>query len=120
MTGAAPLTTIKPSRTDLGWRWQAFAGRWLLVTDGGGAQVVLTAKHHAVLQTRDPETGILRDIVPSDQVAKIIAASADVRRHAQTFLSGFDVGAFSFGADSDLAALKVVLGELRAALAKGA
>jgi hypothetical protein len=86
------MSTIKPFRDDCGWKWKAYAGRWLLVTDGGGEQVILSAKHHSSLVTRDLESGVLRDISPSDHVAKIIAGAADVRRHARDLISGLDLG----------------------------
>jgi hypothetical protein len=52
--------TAKSLRSDLGWKWKAYAGRSLLVTDGGGEQVILSAKHHSSLTTRDLESGMLR------------------------------------------------------------
>lgn len=84
--------TVREFRSDLGWKWKAYAGRWLLVTDGGGEQVILSAKHHSSLVIRDLESGVLRDISPSDQVAKMIAGAADVRRHALAIIQGVDLG----------------------------
>lgn len=110
--------TVRPFRDDLGWRWQIFAGRWVLVTDGGGAQVVLSAKNHSYLQTRDTETGMLRDIAPTDRVAKMLEAAPDVHRHARALIHGIDIGLFRIEADGDEKIADGVLTELRAALAK--
>lgn len=109
--------TAKPFRDDLGWRWQAFAGRWLLVTDGGGAQVILSAMHHSHLQTRDMGTGMLRTISPSDPVSKIIEAAPDVRRHAQSLINGIDTGLVRIDTDADEILANVLTG-IRLALKK--
>lgn len=112
--------TVKEFRSDLGWRWQASAGRWLLVTDGGGQQVILSAAHHAHLWTRDEESGTLRNIEPSDNVAKIIAAAPDVRRHAQSLIHGINIGLVRIvpTEHGDRESLGNVLTELRIALGK--
>lgn len=112
--------TAKPFRDDLSWIWQPFAGRWLLVTDGGGQQVILSAANKSHLQTRDLETGMLRNISPSDHVSKIIAGAPDVRRHAQALISGLDLGVIRIDPDdgSDRSTLNNVLANLREALAK--
>lgn len=34
-----------------GWRWQSFGPRFMLVTDGGGADVVLSARHFGAGRT---------------------------------------------------------------------
>jgi hypothetical protein len=109
--------TAKPFRDDLPWRWQAFGGRWLLVTDGGGQQVILSAAFKSHLQTRDLETGMLRNISPSDHVSKIIAAAPDVRRHAQALIHGIGIGLVRIETDAD-ETLANVLSGLREALAK--
>jgi|ERR1700694_1959704 len=109
--------TVRDFRSDLPWIWKAYAGRWLLVTDGGGQQVILSATHHSHLQTRDLETGMLRPISPSDPVSKIIAAAPDVRRHAQSLINGIDIGLVRIDTDAD-ETLANVLSQLRAALAK--
>lgn len=69
-----------------------FAGRYMLVTDGGGCQVVITSAHHTGLQTRDPETGILRGIEPTDQVAKIMANAPELLRAASDLMHGVRLG----------------------------
>jgi len=84
--------SVKPFRDDLSWKWKPMAGRFLLVTDGGGEQVILSASYHAKITTRDLESGVLRDISPSDLVAKIIANAPDVRRHAQDLINGVNLG----------------------------
>jgi hypothetical protein len=111
------MSGAKPFREDLGWRWQAFGGRWLLVTDGGGEQVILSAAHHSSIHTRDLETGVLRAISPSDRVAKMLAATPDVRRSATSLLYGIDIGLVSIKSDAD-DTLALILGNLRTALAK--
>jgi hypothetical protein len=118
--------TAKPFHDDLGWEWKAYAGRWLLVTNGGGQQVILSAAHHSSLRTRDLETGVLRDISPSDHVSKIIAAAPDVRRHAQALMDGAHLGLIRIENIGDPrkvggnpeAELATVLTGLRIALAK--
>jgi hypothetical protein len=99
------------------WRWQMSGGRHMLVTDGGGAMVVLAGAHTAHLLTRDLKTGILRAIDENDEVAKIIAAAPDVRRHAQALINGIDIGLVRIDTDAD-EALANVLGRLREALAR--
>jgi hypothetical protein len=84
--------TVRPFPHDLSWRWQMFGGRQTLVTDGGGAMVVLAGAHTAHLVTRDLKTGILRAIQENDEVAKIIVGAPDVRRHAQSLIHGVDLG----------------------------
>jgi hypothetical protein len=110
------MSGAKPFRDDLGWRWETFAGRWVLVTDGGGQQVIISGAHQSHLQTRDPGTGLLRPISPSDHVAKIIAAAPDVRRQAQSLIHGIDIGLFRIEADGDEAIANDVLTKLRIAL----
>lgn len=111
---------IKPWRSDLGWCWQIFSGRQMLVTDGGGAQVVLAAAHHSMLQTRDLETGTLRNLDAGDQIARIIAAAPDARRHAQTLIHGIDLGMIRIESTDggECASLGAIINDLRAALAK--
>lgn len=89
----APAQTPKPpAAADLPWTWRLFAGRCMLVTDGGGCQVVITSAHHTGLQTRDPETGILRGIDPTDPVAKIMANAPDLLRASQDLIHGIRLG----------------------------
>lgn len=109
--------TARPFRSDLGWTWQAYAGRWLLVTDGGGQQVILSATNHSHITTRDLESGALRNLGPSDHIAKVIAAAPDVRRAAQSLINGIDVGLVRIDTDAD-ETLANVLTDLRIALKK--
>jgi hypothetical protein len=109
--------TVKPFRDDLSWKWTPKAGRWVLVTDGGGEQVILTASNLAYLWTRDMENGSLRNVGPSDHVAKIIAAAPDVRRAAQNLITGIDIGMVRIDTDAD-EELANVLTDLRIALKK--
>jgi hypothetical protein len=109
--------TAKTFRVDLGWRWQAFGGRWLLVTDGGGEQVILSAAHHSSLWTRDLETGMLRNISPTDRVARMLAATPDVLRSATSLMHGIDIGLVKIESDAD-DTLALILGNLRTAIAK--
>lgn len=65
----------------MGWRWQSFGGQLMLVTDGGGAKVVLGAEKvgkFAHINTRDPATGVLRVLKADDEAAKLIAAAPDL------------------------------------------
>jgi hypothetical protein len=109
--------TSPPSFLEYPWRWQMFGGRQMLVTDGGGMMVVLTAAHKSFLQTRDLKTGILRDIDEGDDIAKIIASAPEVRRHAQTLIHGIDIGLVRIETDAD-ETLANVLSGLREALEK--
>jgi hypothetical protein len=104
----------KEFRSDLPWRWQAFAGRWLLVTDGGGEQVILSPERHSKIQTRDLETGTLRALAPSDVVSKIIATAPDIRRHAQALIHGIDIGEVHF--DGPNRELEEIIRQIRVAL----
>lgn len=52
----------------LGWRWQEFGGKLMLVTDGGGADVVLTGRHRG---------GGAFDFVTCDPSGRLIALKAD-------------------------------------------
>lgn len=105
----------KPFRSDLGWRWEPFAGRWLLITDGGGQQVILSPDKLAHIRTRDLETGVLRNISPSDYVAKLIAVAPDLRRHAQSLINGIDIGLVRIETDADETLASILTG-LRIAL----
>jgi hypothetical protein len=110
--------TARPFDPNLSWCWKAVAGRWLLVTEGGGEQVILSPERHSHIQTRDVESGILRRLAPSDDVARIIAAAPDVRRHAQSLINGIDIGLVRIGTDLADAELDKVLAGLRGALVK--
>lgn len=109
------MNGVKQFRDDLSWTWLTVGGRSLLVTDGGGQQVILCGAHHAHIQTRDLEHGRIRDIQPSDRVARMIASAPDVRRHAQALIHGIDIGAAVFEHEPD-PALDEVLRQLRISL----
>jgi hypothetical protein len=68
--------------TDMQWRWQNLGGMVMLVTETGGAKVVLSASHAPVrapcIVTRDAGTGFLRAIRADDEVARVIAAAPDL------------------------------------------
>ena len=108
--------TVK-SIQGLSWRWQMFAGRLILATDGGGAMVILAGAQHAPILTRDPVTGVLRAIAETDEVARIIESAPDIRRHAQALVDGIDLGLVRIDTDAD-ESLSNVLARLRLALAK--
>lgn len=55
------------------WRWQEFGGRMMLVTDGGGAKVVLAPDAHFGIVTRGPQ-GILIPIAGDTSLGKFLAA----------------------------------------------
>jgi hypothetical protein len=109
--------SAKPFRSDLGWKWEAFAGRWLLVTDGGGQQVIMSPDKLSHIRTLDLETGVLRNISPSDYIAKVIAAAPDLRQYAQSLINGIDIGLVRIDTDADETLANVLTG-LRQALAK--
>jgi len=102
---------------DLGWRWQMFGGQQMLVTDGGGAMVVIAPARGSSVMTRDPETGGLRLLVATDEVAKLIAAAPELRRYAQSLVNGIDIGLVTVSSDADDTLLAILSG-LRTALAK--
>jgi hypothetical protein len=109
--------TTKPFR-DLSWRWRMFAGRWILGVDNDDDRsIVLRGGQAMTLITSDGEAGVLRDLDPSDDIAKIIAAAPDVRRHAQSLINGIDIGLVRIESDAD-DTLALILGNLRIALAK--
>lgn len=57
---------ITPGR---GWRWQEFGGRMMLVTDGGGADVVLSMPG---AKTCDPD-GRLVSFLPNSPLGRALA-----------------------------------------------
>lgn len=102
---------------NLKWRWQMYGGRWMLVTDSDGAKIVLQARD-GHLNVRD-ERGTLQPIEPSDDIAKLLVSSPDVRRHAQSLVNGIDIGLVRFDTDADETFDNTMNG-LRAALKAGA
>lgn len=108
------MTIFNPA--ELTWRWQARAGRWVLVTTGHVEHVILAGKDFARIQTTDPDTMEYRGIVPSDQVAKIIAVAPDLRRHVQTFINGIDLKLLRIEADGDRELVNDTLTALRLAV----
>lgn len=72
-----PYQRVRPDLTLIyPWTWATFGGDLTLVTDGGGAQVVLTAD--TPLRTRGTD-GRLRKLLASDEVAGMIAAAPAAR-----------------------------------------
>lgn len=78
------VASVRPPAFLEGMVWRNFGsvnhgGALMLVTVTGGAQAVLTAaavpRKPAVIQTRDPKTGILRPIREDDDVARLLAAA---------------------------------------------
>lgn len=109
--------TIKPEITSLAWCWRSFGGQPMLVTDGCGAMVVLAPSKAGAILTRDLQTGTLRKLAPSDEVAKIIGAAPDLRRCATSLINGIDIGLVTISSDADDTLLTILSG-MRRALAK--
>lgn len=69
-------------KLNIGWRWQDFGSGPTLVTDGRGAQVIMTARvsmnRGDNLWTRDNATGRLRAIDAQDADREVMAAIAAV------------------------------------------
>jgi hypothetical protein len=62
------------------WCWRRFGDVLMLVTEAGGAKVILAPsrrKTQAEIQTRDPKTRTLRAIREDDEPAQLIAAAPD-------------------------------------------
>lgn len=64
-----------------GWRWQEFGGRAMLVTDGGGADVVLSARHKGgglcELITCGPD-GLIAVLKPDSPMGRLLECVADL------------------------------------------
>lgn len=95
------------------WHWHILAGRYVLLTEDG--KVVLSGAFQSHICTRDIESGRIRNIEPSDAVAKIIASAPDVRKYAQALIHGIDIGEVVFD-HAPNPALEEVLRGLRMAL----
>ena len=79
----------------------------MLVTDGGGAQVVLCASkigRNLHLATRAPDTGNLRILSPDDAIAHQIVAVPELLAVAKQMLEFAQQGSFKYppGSLSDL------------------
>lgn len=106
-----------PDFLDLPWCWQISGGRQMLVTDGGGAMVVLSGAYTSPIWTRDLQTGTMRSISANDDIAKIIAAAPDVRRHARALLNGINLGFLDISDEAE-PSFRAVVNALREALAR--
>lgn len=64
-----------------GWRWQVFGGRMMLVTDGGGADVVLSMRDKGrgqlELITCGPD-GVIEQIKPDTPMGRLLEAMAEI------------------------------------------
>lgn len=60
------------------WVWRVFGNRLMLVTEHSGAKVILAPERGTHIETRDPVTGVLRQIDPADDVLRMIAAAPDL------------------------------------------
>lgn len=81
------VSNIRPPAYLDGLAWRNFGSvnygsALMLVTVTGGSQAVLTAaavpRKPAIIQTRDPKTGMLRAIREDDDVARLLAAAPDM------------------------------------------
>lgn len=73
-----------------GWRWQKFGDRMMLVTDGGGADVVMSfgapgAKNPLGVMTCDP-TGRLVPLTPDSAVGRLLEALPDLVHFVRDFV----------------------------------
>jgi hypothetical protein len=112
------MSNSPPSFLEYPWRWQMSSGRQRLITDGGGSMVVLAGAYTSPIWTRDPQTGTMRSIDASDEVAKIIASAPEIRRHSRSLIHGINIGLFRIEADGDEKIADEVLTSLREALAR--
>jgi hypothetical protein len=93
MSDHETVSSVKPSAAMSSlWAWRDFGSELMLVTQTGGAQVVLCAgiplkrtggRMKAALATRDAETGLLRSIKPDDEVAVLIESAPRLRMALQ-------------------------------------
>lgn len=115
------MSATPPNFLDLPWRWQIFGGRWRLHSvppDGSGyASLILQGEHGSGILTRDPESQAQRILVPSDDIAKIVASAPEVRRHAKALLNGIEFGFIDVSDEADPSFRKIV-SDLREALEK--
>jgi hypothetical protein len=109
-------TRTPPSFLDFPWRWQMTAGTLKLVIDNREGFVLLRASPGSAFLTRNDDGGF-RLLEATDDLAKVIAAAPDVRRHAQALINGISIGLVRIDTDAD-ETLANVLGRLREALAK--
>jgi hypothetical protein len=83
MAASAKENTARAS--DAGWCWRRFGDTLMLVTEAGGAQVVLAPARRKTpgIETRDPVTGVLRPIREDDAAARLIAAAPNLLHSAK-------------------------------------
>lgn len=64
-----------------GWRWQKFGDKLMLVTDGGGTDVVLSVsaggRDKGALTTCSPD-GVMIPLTPDHPLARLLAAVPDL------------------------------------------
>lgn len=110
-----------PNFLDFPWRWQIFGGRWRLHVewpDGSGyASLILQGEEGSGILTRDPESQAQRPLVPSDDIAKIIAAAPLVRKHARALINGINLGFLDISDEAE-PSFRAVVASLREALEK--
>lgn len=116
MNGPILTRTDRPTKNvaEYNWRWDIRAGRQMLVTDGGGTLVVLSGQDFSPILTRGSD-GFLRPIEANDHVARIVANANSIRRHAQSFIHGIDIGMVTISTDAD-EALATIMSGLRSSL----
>lgn len=73
------------------WWWQSFGGS-LNLFSSPGARVVLSAPHRSRIETRDPETGMLREVRADDEVARLIAEAPAMLDALQDFVGALNDG----------------------------
>lgn len=108
-----------PNFLDLPWRWRMSAGSLKLAIDNRDGFIILRAPPGGALLTRANDGGY-RNLDANDDIAKIIAAAPDVRRHAQALMTGLHLGCIRIDPDdgSDRSTLNNILKNLREALAR--
>ena len=106
---------------DNAWDWQMFGGRWRLhiarPNGNGYASLILQGENGGGILTRDPESSAQRLIVPTDDLAKIIAAAPCVRRHSRALINGINLGFLDISDEAE-PSFRAVVAQLREALAR--
>lgn len=98
------------------WRWQNLGGALMLVTDGGGARVVLAGDHDTIL-TRDSETGTLRPMQSTDAPCALIEAAPDLLRALREITEALERAGWADDPE-DLETYDREIGMAKAAIAK--
>lgn len=104
-----------PNFLDLPWRWQISAGSLKLVSDDSGFILLRPAPGTALLTRADD--GGFRNLEADDDLAKIIAAAPDVRRHSRALLNGINLGFLDISDEAE-PSFRAVVDTLREALAR--